>query len=46
MNWVAQEFGERNAKAPAELARFAFLRKRGREPENGVRNRKRVYMLF
>jgi hypothetical protein len=26
MNQVAQEFGQRNAKAPAELARFAFLR--------------------
>jgi hypothetical protein len=34
MNQVAREFGQRNAKAQAELARFAFL-------ENGVRNRKR-----
>ena len=31
VNEVDQEFGQRDAKAPAELARFAILRKRGQQ---------------
>jgi hypothetical protein len=53
VNQVDQEFGQRDAKA-AELARFALLENgvtnrktgSGNENDNGVRNRKRVCMLF